>query len=130
MTFNGTTLTLASDASISGLTVGLGGGSVGGATAVGSQANLSNTTGDPTAIGDRVLKSNTTGTGNTGLGRVALFSNTTGGSNTGLGMYALYSNTTASYSTAVGYQAGYNLIGGNNDAFGAGALQGASGAYE
>ena len=128
MTFNGTTLTLASDASISGLTVGLGGGSVGGATAVGSQANLSNTTGDPTAIGDRVLKSNTTGTGNTGLGRVALFSNTTGGSNTGLGMYALYSNTTASYSTAVGYQAGYNLIGGNNDAFGAGALQGASGA--
>ena len=29
MTFNGTTLTLASDASISGLTVGLGGGSVG-----------------------------------------------------------------------------------------------------
>ena len=50
MTFNGTTLTLANDASISGLTVGKGGGAVSSNTAVGSQALLSNSTGSHIGI--------------------------------------------------------------------------------
>ena len=43
MTFNGTTLTLANDATIHGLTVGLGGGSVSTNTAVGVTAPVSYT---------------------------------------------------------------------------------------
>ena len=45
MTFSGTALTLANDASISGLTVGKGGGAVSTNTAVGDSALLSNSSG-------------------------------------------------------------------------------------
>ena len=126
MTFNGTSLTLANDASISGLTVGLGAGNVSGNTVVGNgalsgsntgarnsafgySALLVNTSGtDNTALGSVSLYANTTGVSNTGVGRASLFSNTTGGSNTALGYASLQNNTTASNNTAVGYQAGYS----------------------
>ena len=143
MTFNGTTLTLANDASISGLTVGKGGGGLSGNTALGIGALAgTNTSTYNTAIGQYALNNNTSGTENTAVGTVAngygngalvsnttgsynsafgnnaLGSNTTGASNVGLGWNALKSNTTSSYQTAVGYQAGYNTTGNGNCFFG------------
>jgi len=98
-----------SDASIHGLTVGLGGGAQSGNTAVGASALAANTTGNNnTAVGIQSLLGNTTGAGNASLGVNSLYTNTTGGSNTSVGTSALFSNTTASNNTAVGYQAGYS----------------------
>jgi hypothetical protein len=132
MTYDGTKLTLANDASISGLTVGKGGGAVGtnttvgantltanttGArnTAIGGGAGASNTTGNGlTALGYNTLANNTTGSGNIAIGGSdvsvggAMQANTTGGNNTAVGTAALGSNTTASNNTAVGYQAKYS----------------------
>ena len=131
-TFNGTTATLANDASISGLTVGKGGGASNLNTAVGLSALSVNTGTDNTGIGSGGLGQNTTGSANTAVGRVALYGNTTGSYNTGVGngagqgnttgsnnssygYQALFNNTTASNNTAVGYQAGYtNQTGSGN----------------
>jgi hypothetical protein len=139
MTFNGTTLTLANDASISGLTVGKGAGAVAtntalgasalavnstgaAVTAIGSSALAANTADGGTAIGRNSLAANTTGTDNTGIGRNALLLNTTGANNVALGKDSLSANTTASNNTAVGYQAGYaNTTGTNLTAVGKGA---------
>jgi len=143
MTFNGTTLTLANDASISGLTVGKGLGSATSNTAVGLavlatntsgiansgfgvQALQLNTTGSGNAAfggGDLVnynatLKQNTTGSNNSAFGLGAMGSNTTGSNNIGVGYQALGSNTTASNNTAVGYQAGYSNTTGDRHFFG------------
>jgi len=127
-TFNGTTVTMANDASISGLTVGKGGGAVSTNTAFGSNSPLgSNTTGaSSVAIGSYALNQNLTGidntaigfgagfyitgSANTAIGRSALstVSASTGSNNTAVGFYALQSNTTASSNTAVGYQAAYS----------------------
>jgi len=105
-TFNGTTVTMANDASISGLTVGKGGGAVASNTTVNGLA--SNTSGtNNSAFGQYALNANTTGSQNTANGQGALFSSTTGGNNSAFGYQALLSNTTASNNTAVGYQAGY-----------------------
>ena len=127
MTFNGTTLTLANDASISGLTVGKGGGAVSTNTTFGYQAITSNTIGANnvgigyqagygitsdrnTAVGKSALASGSTVTGsdNTAIGQSALASDTSGASNVAVGSYALQANTTASNNTAVGYQSGYS----------------------
>jgi hypothetical protein len=125
MTFNGTTLTLANDASISGLTVGKGGASVNSttvgyqagntgtsnyATMVGYQAGYSNT---DTAQGNAFIGwksgyANTSGNSNVALGTNSFVANTTGSFNISLGQQSLFSNTTASNNTAVGYQAGYS----------------------
>jgi len=122
---NVTTLTATNDASISGLTVGKGGGAVSSNTAVGANALITNSSGAySTAIGYLALTantsgsvndafgygtlgSNTTGSNNASFGAGSLNLNTTGGSNTAIGRLALTSNTTASNNTAVGYQAGY-----------------------
>jgi hypothetical protein len=124
-TFNGTTVTMANDASISGLTVGKGGGEVASATVVGNGAmNATNTGANNSAFGSSALRSNTSGANNTSVGLNAMYyntsgdtniamgvsslqNNTTGSSNVGLGYQALLSNTTASNNTAVGYQASY-----------------------
>ena len=109
LTFNGTTLTTANDASISGLTVGRGGSTVTGNNSLGTSALAANTTGSlNTAVGWQAVLNNTTGGNITATGFQALAANTTGSGNTALGMQALYSNTTASNNTAVGYQAGYS----------------------
>jgi hypothetical protein len=120
MTFNGTTLTLANDASISGLTVGKGLGSIATNTAVGANALGANTTGNRSvAVGFSALPVNTTGEHNVAIGSTALSLNTTGSYNVGVGREALTSNTTASNNTAVGYQAGYsNTTGGSNTVLG------------
>jgi len=122
-----TTITGTLDASISGLTVGKGGGSLtyntalgvnalAGAntgsnqnTAVGWSALAANTSGNQNAaFGTSSLIVNTTGSNNSAFGQNSLVSNTTGSSNTAVGEYALGANTTASNNTAVGYQAGYS----------------------
>jgi len=129
-------LTVINDASISGLTVGKGGG---GAinTAFGAYALAAVNTGNyNTGIGNSALNANTSGALNTGIGQSALTSNTsgsynsaiggqtlqtntTGSYNTAIGDASLYSNTTASNNTAVGYQAGYsNTTGVQNAMFG------------
>jgi hypothetical protein len=124
-TFNGTTVTMANDASISGLTVGKGGGAVAQNTAFGASALISNTSGNyNVGVGVSALGSNTTGNQNNAVG-YALITNTTGSSNNAFGTNALRLNTTgtnnsafgegaldkntiASNNTAVGYQAGYS----------------------
>jgi hypothetical protein len=134
-TFNGTTVTMANDASISGLTVGKGAGAISTNTALGASAFAANTTGSNgtavgqlslqsnttgvhnTAVGRAVLNGNTTGQDNTGLGSQALDANSTGSANTALGRQALQANTTASDNTAVGYQAGYTNQTGNRNTF-------------
>jgi len=120
MTFNGTTLTLANDASISGLTVGKGNGTDVLSTAVGSNALSTAYTGNSnTAIGRYALSSLTSGTNNNALGRGALINLTTGGFNVGVGDFSLQANTTASNNTAVGYQSLYsNTTGTPNTAVG------------
>jgi hypothetical protein len=125
MTFNGTSLTLANDASISGLTIGKGGSSISVNTALGTNALSANTTGSGTAIGYFALKSNTTGTyntaigGNDGINHAALESNTTGGANIAIGGGALWSNISGNYNTAVGLNAiASSTTGYNNTAFG------------
>ena len=86
LTFDGTTLTTANDASISGLTVGKGGGAL-----------VSNT-----ALGLGNLQRNTTGSQNTSGGWNALTYNTTGVGNTVFGYFAGVFNTTANNLTAYG----------------------------
>ena len=126
LTFNGTTLTTANDASISGLTVGKGGGADTYSTAVGVsaignsnsgsnnnaygyQALTANTSGGTnSAFGRLSLGANTTGSSNIAYGHASMQTNTTGSSNTAIGQEALKANTTASNNTAVGYQAGYS----------------------
>jgi hypothetical protein len=137
------------DASISGLTVGKGAGSIAtnsvvglGAlpantsglanTAMGSATMASNTTGGyNSAYGRNALGTNTTGSNNTALGYNSLVLQTTGGKNTAIGDSALFSNTTADNNTAVGYQALYaNTTGEQSVAIGAFALDSqTSGAY-
>jgi len=121
-----TNLTVTNDASISGLTVGKGGGSVASATVFGSNAALATNTGanltaiglnsgrsntsgaDNTFVGANSAYNTTTGSSNSAFGKDALNANTTGGSNTAIGFQALAVNSTASNNTAVGYQAGYS----------------------
>jgi hypothetical protein len=138
--FNGTTLTVANDASISGLTVGKGGGAIVSNTAFGQDVLVSNTTGsfnagfgrytlysnttgvNNAAFGRQAMTTNTTGTENTATGNLALLSNTTGSYNVASGMQALQANTTASENTAIGWKAGYSNTTGTIDAFGGEAL--------
>jgi hypothetical protein len=134
-----TTVTTTNDSSISGLTVGKGGGAVATNTAVGLSAlgGGSQTGTLNTAVGWNSLAANTSGSSNSAFGRTSLFNNTTGNdlvavgvsalvanttgsSNTALGSSALQANTTASNNTAVGFQAGYSTTtNGNLTAMGA-----------
>jgi hypothetical protein len=146
LSFNGTTFTTANDASISGLTVGKGNGSLNQNTVVGS--GLGSTTGNANcAFGVASLRDNTTGNGgcsfgyaslvqnttgisNSAYGYSSLFGNTTGGSNSAFGYQSLVNNTTASNNTAVGYQAGYAITTGpGNTFFGAQAGYSNTGSY-
>ena len=100
-----TTVTTTNDSSISGLTIGKGGGAI--------------TTN--TAIGVSALTSNSTGVSNVAIGHSALYSSTSS-NNTSLGYFAGYSNT-GTQNTFVGYQSGYaNTTGNGITAIGARAL--------
>ena len=136
--FNGTTLTVANDASISGLTVGKGGGAVSTNTAVGASALAVNTTGSrATAVGYSAgTTSNAiqvsyfgyeagqyaTGSFNTAIGD-ASFSGVNGSSsgqyNVAVGGGALNGDTTGGNNTSVGFQSLYfNTTASNNTAVG------------
>jgi len=110
------------DATINGLTVGLGLGARTGNTVIGNSslhANTSgnynttvgintlyyNTTGGHNALGSNTLFNNTSGYNNTAVGGSALNSNTTGYNNTALGLSALGSGSTGYNNTAIGYLA-------------------------
>ena len=135
MTFDGTKLTLANDASISGLTVGKGGGAGSNNTVAGYQAGTANassgiltafgyasgyssTSGQSTFVGWNTGYANTTGS-NTAVGQQAFYSNTTGTSNNAMGQAALYANTTGGSNVAIGDNAlRYNTTASYNTAVG------------
>jgi len=120
-TFNGTTVTTANDASISGLTVGKGLGAVASNTAIGFQALRATTTAaENTAVGYQANYSSTTSGGNTSLGFQANYTNSTSANNTAIGSYALYANTAAS-NTAVGVATLSNSTGARNVGMGVSA---------
>ena len=97
-----------SDASISGLTVGKGGGAVATTTALGYQVMGINTGANNTGVGYQALGNNTSGASNTGIGHSALNQNTTASNNTAVGYQAGYSNTTGTESVAIGKAALYS----------------------
>jgi hypothetical protein len=116
--------TFTADATINGVKVGRGAGSIATNTAVGASALNANTTGATnTAVGVNALTVNTTGSQNTSVGVSSLSANNTGSQNTAIGRAALFTNTTGSNNTGLGYQALYfNSVGLNNTALGAAAL--------
>jgi hypothetical protein len=119
-----TTVTGSNDASLNGLTVGRGGGSIAGNTALGYTALAGTNSGSNAnvAVGYEAMYTNTTGTSNAVVGFDAMYFNTTGSYNTAVGRSALEKNTTATYNTAVGYTALYSNTTGQNTAIGAEAL--------
>jgi hypothetical protein len=146
-----TSITTSADATINGLKVGKGYGSLTYNSSFGVNAlNSSSLTGNyNTAIGYGVLAVNTSGSVNTALGgtdtayntmganltgsansafgNAALAQNQSGNHNMAIGYQSLYSNVSSSENTAVGFQASYYQTGGYNTAIGSGALFGASG---
>ena len=112
-----TSITTSADASISGLTVGKGLGSIASNTAIGNTALGTNTSGaHNVAVGYNASPQSNAGSYNVAVGENTLFSNITGSYNTALGIYALQ-NTTASNNTAVGYQAGASVTTGTDNTF-------------
>lgn len=102
----------------------LGANNGGGNTAIGYQANFSNTTGyQNTAVGATALYSNTAGGYNVAVGLAALYFNSGGFQNTATGQRAMYSNTNGGDNTATGFNSLYsNTTGSDNTADGSGAL--------
>lgn len=104
----------AGDATISGLTIGKGGGGDNSNTALGYGSLYANTTGtDNTASGAYSLNSNNDGFDNTASGVYALGLNTDGFDNTAFGAYSLYSSTTGIFNTASGTYSLYSNTWGN-----------------
>ena len=133
-------VTTGADATINGVTVGKGAGSVANNTVVGQFALASNTSGDyntavgfesafsntsslnVTAIGYQALR-NSTGGYSTAVGYQSLFSQTTGYANTALGDVSLKSVTTGTLNTGIGGGSlYYNVVGSYNTALGVNSL--------
>lgn len=125
MTFSGTALTLANDASISGLTVGKGTGSIATNTVLGNSAFGANTTGSQSIIiGGNAGAANTTGQDNQFIGYYAGRGNTTGSYSVAIGTLALGSaSNNSGNNIGIGYYALNATTGGNNTAIGSLALQ-------
>jgi hypothetical protein len=116
-----TTLTGTNDATISGLTVGKGGGSQTTNTVVGNGALNGNSSGTGvTAVGSSALPVSTA-SNNTGLGRVAGNNTTSGADNTFLGMQSGYTNITGASNVYTGVSAGYTATGSYNTFVGQGS---------
>ena len=106
------------DATINGLTVGLGGGNNITNTAIGDSAlGKSGVHSNPynTAIGYHSLFSNTIGSNNVAIGSDALADNIEGGYNVAIGVKALQQNTTGNNNVATGYQALFSNVGGRGN---------------
>lgn len=119
--FNGTVLTVANDATISGLAIGRGGGTVTGNTAIGLLALQNNTSGSAiTAIGNAALRSNLIGTNCVAVGTNALLQSISN-FNTAVGSFAMAS-ATGGNNTGIGYNVLQTLFAGiDNVAIGANA---------
>jgi hypothetical protein len=114
-------VSLNNDATIHGLTVGQGVGSVSNNTAVGlsALAGANSGSGYNTAVGYQAGYTNTSGTQCDAFGANALYSNTTSQQNASFGNFSSYSNTTGSYNSVFGVNAFYhNTTGANNTALG------------
>jgi hypothetical protein len=129
-------VSVTNDATISGLTVGKGGGAVASNTAVGASALAANSSGvqisvfgtnagaaatgnNLTAFGYNAGKAVTSGGENAAFGALSFQANTTGANCVAIGVNSLYSNTTGSTNTAVGQQSLYlNSTGSANTAVG------------
>jgi len=110
------------DNTVSGLTVGKGGGSQSNSVAIGQSALAAVDTGYNVAVGYQALKLNT-GAGNTGVGYISLAANTSGAGLAAFGNSTLAVNTTGANNTAVGNTAvTANTTGSANTGIGAGAL--------
>ena len=124
MTYNSATqqVTLVKDATINGMTVGLGGGQDTTNVALGFNSLLGNSAGFNVGIGESTLQNNT-GNNNLAIGAESLYSGNNGSYNVAIGVSALFSNSTGGYNVAIGYNALYNNItGSNNTAIGGNAL--------
>ena len=112
------------EASINGVRVGRGAGSVSTNTAVGASALNANTIGSGNAaFGTQSLLSNTIGYENSAVGVFSLLFNTEGYDNTAMGMNALRTNTTGHTNSAFGVSALYNnTLGFGNSAVGINSL--------
>lgn len=96
-------LTSTADATVNGLTIGKGGGSVNGNIAVGASALVANVSGvNNVGVGNNALTSATASNSNVAVGNNALrsLSNTSSANNIAIGSDALYS-LTSSYATGV-----------------------------
>ncbi|PWU17727.1 MAG: hypothetical protein C5B49_08375 [Bdellovibrio sp.] len=128
-----TMLTVNGDATINGMTVGLGSGMFASNTVIGQTALQSNSTGaQNTAVGQTALSGNSTGSQNTAVGKGALSGNGTGSYNVAVGFQALFSgngsrnlglgplalkSTNGTDNVAVGYQAGNDVTAGSENIF-------------
>jgi len=117
--------TITNDLSISGLTVGKGGGAVSTNTAVGASALGANTTGaNNTAIGNSSASAITTGVENVAIGSLSLNTATTASYNTVMGLRSAYSSTSATENVAIGYYSlNASTTGSTNVAVGASSLR-------
>jgi len=122
-------LTSTNDATINGITVGRGGGSVNLNTAVGASALAATSTGDANvAVGVSALSANLAGVGNTASGAGSLRDNTSGIYNVANGYLALATNLSGSGNIGVGYSVlSTGTATSNNTAIGYEALKVASG---
>ena len=124
LTFNGTTLTLVNDASISGLTVGKGGGAVATNTTVGATAGANQTSASAlnTFVGYQAGSGVTSANSVTCIGSRTGNATMTGGENTLVGDIAGYSITSGSGNTFIGKASGQNVsTGGSNVCLGTNA---------
>ena len=101
------TKTFSNDATVNGMTIGRGAGSI--------QYN--------SAFGVGSLAFNSSGTRNSTLGYASLYKNQSGNDNTALGQASLFENLIGSGNTGVGSYSLQNSIGNNNTSVGAFALQ-------
>ena len=122
-------LTSTNDATINGVTVGRGGGSVSLNTAVGASALAATSTGDGNAaFGASALASNLAGTGNTATGFTSLRDNTSGNYNVASGYLALATNLSGANNVGIGYSVlSTGTATSNNTAIGYEALKVTSG---
>lgn len=133
-TVNATSITGSADATINGVTIGRGPGSVTTFnTVIGNSALAANTTGGSnTVVGRIAMSSNLTGSNNSAFGIAALNANISGNYNVGFGHGAIQNNTSGQYNTAIGFSAGRGATGNTasgNISIGYETLAGVTGSY-
>jgi hypothetical protein len=118
LTVNGNLEVIGADATINGVTVGRGGGSISSNVAVGVAAlangNASNK--ENTAVGSDALNQTTSGTRNAAFGKSALAGNSIGNNNIGIGYIAMR-DLDGDDNVGIGFAAGGKISGGSGNVF-------------